>query len=57
MSTPTSPTDAKSIPTRSNTVRSSMTAPTRRTSLSEDEAIPDSDSSEVRLYPCLCVNW
>lgn len=46
MSTPTSP----SVPTRSNTVRSSWTGTvTRRNTDSEDEAIPNSDSSEVCL--------
>lgn len=43
MSTPTSPTEHK-LPSRSGTVSSSMT---RRTSISDDEAIPDTDSSEV----------
>ncbi|KAF9246046.1 hypothetical protein DTO027I6_4146 [Penicillium roqueforti] len=43
MSTPTSPADVK-LPQRSNTVSSSFT---RRTSLSDDEAIPDGDSNET----------
>lgn len=44
MSTPVSPTDFK-LPSRSATVTSTLT---RRTSASDDEAIPDTDSSEVR---------
>lgn len=43
MSTPTSPADVK-LPQRSGTVSSGFT---RRTSMSDDEAIPDTDSSEV----------
>lgn len=50
MSTPTSPT--ATLPTRSSTIRSTTTeTATRRTSVSDDEAIPDSDSSEV------CFRW
>lgn len=50
MSTPTSPT--ATLPTRSSTIRSTTTeTATRRTSVSDDEAIPDSDSSEV------CFGW
>ncbi|ODM17472.1 hypothetical protein SI65_07147 [Aspergillus cristatus] len=46
MSTPTSPT--ATLPTRSSTIRSTTTeTATRRTSVSDDEAIPDSDSSET----------
>lgn len=45
MSTPTSPADVK-LPQRSATVSSGFT---RRTSVSDDEAIPDTDSSEVCL--------
>ncbi|KAJ5346701.1 hypothetical protein N7541_009183 [Penicillium brevicompactum] len=43
MSTPTSPADVK-LPQRSGTVSSGFT---RRTSMSDDEAIPDTDSSET----------
>lgn len=43
MSTPVSPADVK-LPQRSGTVSSAFT---RRTSMSDDEAIPDTDSSEV----------
>ncbi|CAG8010832.1 unnamed protein product [Penicillium salamii] len=43
MSTPTSPADVK-LPQRSATVSSGFT---RRTSVSDDEAIPDTDSSET----------
>ncbi|CAG7984270.1 unnamed protein product [Penicillium olsonii] len=43
MSTPTSPADTK-LPQRSNTVSSGFT---RRTSVSDDEAIPQTDSSET----------
>lgn len=43
MSTPTSPVEHK-LPQRSGTVTSAMT---RRTSMSDDEAIPGSDSNEV----------
>jgi hypothetical protein len=43
MSTPTSPADVK-LPQRSGTVSSGFT---RRTSMSDDEAIPHTDSSEV----------
>lgn len=46
MSTPTSPVDK--LPHRSSTLTSSI-APDRRASMSDDEAIPDSDSSEVHL--------
>lgn len=49
MSTPTSPADVK-LPQRSNTVSSSFT---RRTSLSDDEAIPDGDSNEVCIQGVL----
>ncbi|GAB1195056.1 hypothetical protein BDV32DRAFT_133452 [Aspergillus pseudonomiae] len=45
MSTPTSPVEQK-LPHRSSTLTSSI-APTRRASMSDDEAIPDSDSSET----------
>ncbi|KAJ6062996.1 uncharacterized protein N7446_007116 [Penicillium canescens] len=45
MSTPTSPTDVK-LPQRSGTVSSAFT---RRTSMSDDEAIPNTDSSERGL--------
>ncbi|OJJ86041.1 PH domain protein [Aspergillus glaucus CBS 516.65] len=46
MATPTSPT--ATLPTRSSTIRSTATdTATRRTSVSDDEAIPDSDSSET----------
>lgn len=51
MSTPTSPGEHK-LPQRSATVSSGFT---RRTSMSDDEAIPDTDSSEVRLE-CLGGN-
>ncbi|BAE57368.1 hypothetical protein BDV35DRAFT_277418 [Aspergillus flavus] len=44
MSTPTSPVDK--LPHRSSTLTSSI-APDRRASMSDDEAIPDSDSSET----------
>ncbi|KAE8372762.1 hypothetical protein BDV26DRAFT_273432 [Aspergillus bertholletiae] len=44
MSTPTSPVDK--LPHRSSTLASSI-APDRRASMSDDEAIPDSDSSET----------
>jgi hypothetical protein len=43
MSTPVSPVEHK-LPQRSGTVSSSFT---RRTSMSDDEAIPDTDSSQV----------
>ncbi|KAJ5405213.1 hypothetical protein N7465_006497 [Penicillium sp. CMV-2018d] len=43
MSTPVSPADVK-LPQRSGTVSSAFT---RRTSMSDDEAIPDTDSSET----------
>lgn len=43
MVSPTSPVDAK-LPQRSATVSSGFT---RRTSMSDDEAIPHTDSSEV----------
>lgn len=43
MSAASSPVDVK-LPQRSATVSSALT---RRTSISDDEAIPDTDSSEV----------
>lgn len=43
MSTPVSPVEHK-LPQRSATVSSGVT---RRTSMSDDEAIPDTDSSQV----------
>jgi hypothetical protein len=43
MASPTSPVDVK-LPQRSGTVSSGFT---RRTSMSDDEAIPQTDSSEV----------
>lgn len=43
MSTPASPAEV-TLPQRSGTVSSGFT---RRTSMSDDEAIPDTDSSEV----------
>ncbi|GKZ27366.1 hypothetical protein AbraIFM66951_011197 [Aspergillus brasiliensis] len=46
MSTPTSPVEHK-LPQRSGTVTSTMTGVTRRTSMSDDEAIPGSDSNET----------
>lgn len=52
MSTPTSPAEP-SLPHRSSTLRSTTTTATRRTSISDDEAIPDTDSSEV----CVALEW
>lgn len=51
MATPTTPTspDEVKLPQRSGTVSSGIT---RRTSISEDEAIPDTDSSEVCAWYC-----
>lgn len=46
MSTPVSPVEHK-LPQRSGTVTSAMTGVSRRTSMSDDEAIPGSDSNEV----------
>lgn len=46
MSTPVSPVEHK-LPMRSATVSSSLT---RQTSVSDDEAIPDTDSSQVRTW-------
>lgn len=45
----TSPVDVK-LPQRSGTVNSTLT---RRTSMSDDEAIPDTDSSEVCIRDVL----
>ncbi|KAJ5216113.1 uncharacterized protein N7498_002520 [Penicillium cinerascens] len=60
MSSPTSPVDAK-LPQRSATVSSGFT---RRTSMSDDEAIPDTDSTEttnllierLRAWKHMCGN-
>lgn len=49
MSTPVSPVEHK-LPMRSATMSSSLT---RQTSVSDDEAIPDTDSSEV----CAWCPW
>ncbi|RAK85376.1 PH domain protein [Aspergillus costaricaensis CBS 115574] len=46
MSTPVSPVEHK-LPQRSGTVTSAMTGVSRRTSMSDDEAIPGSDSNET----------
>lgn len=46
MSTPTSPAET-TLPQRSSTLHSTTTSGTRRTSMSDDEAIPDSDTNEV----------
>jgi hypothetical protein len=45
----TTPTDVK-LPVRSGTVSSTVT---RRTSMSDDEAIPETDSSEVCIRDVL----
>lgn len=52
MATPTSPADVK-LPQRSGTVSSGFT---RRTSMSDDEAIPHTDSSEVCIRDTLEEN-
>ncbi|PLB41200.1 PH domain protein [Aspergillus candidus] len=63
MSATSSPVDAR-LPHRSSTMRSSVTGPDRRASMSDDEAIPDSDSSEttnllverLRAWKHMCGN-
>jgi hypothetical protein len=50
MSNLSSPVDGPKLPYRSNTLRTVSTGTERRASMSEDEAIPGSDSNEV-CYP------